>query len=325
MLNRLVFTFAALLAGLSPALADRLQPLLVGTGAVTGIYFPSAGAVQRLVNESNGPIRLAVESTAGSLANLKALAAGQLDLAIAQSDWVYYASKGNNEQFPIANPNLRALLALHSELLTVVARKDANIASINDLKGKKINIGPPASGTRSLMDLVFKSLNWSMTDMGTLMDLEPAAQSAALCSGQVDAIVFIVPHPNAAIQEALSRCASHIVPLTGPAVDSLIAGNPFYARSSIPAKLYAEAPQEVPTFGVRAVLVTTSALSDGAAATIMQNVFGNIEKLNTIHPALAKLTKNDLLADKLGVALHPGAEAYLKSLGLVNGTIATGN
>ena len=321
-MSRAILALVVLLSSLTPAAAERIQPMLIGTGAVTGIYFPAAGAVQRLINEANTPFRLAVQSTAGSLANLKALASGDLDMAIAQSDWAYFASKGGNEQFPTGNTDLRVLLGLHSEVLTIVARKDANIASLNDLKGKKVNVGPAASGTRNLMDLLFKSLSWSMADMGTLMDLEPGAQSAALCSGQVDAIVFIVPHPNAAVQEALSRCASTIVPVTGPAVSSLIAGSPFYSATSIPAKLYAEAPQEVPTFGVRALLLTTSRMTDGAATAIMQTVFNNVDKLNAIHPALAKLTKNDLLADKLGIPLHAGAETYLKSEGLVNGTVA---
>lgn len=307
---------AALLILPNLALADSPRPLIIGTGAVTGIYFPAAGSIQRLVNQQeNTPVSLAVESTAGSVANLKDLAAGTLDLAIAQSDWATFAYKGGQEQFQTANPELRSLLALHSELLTVIVRADSNINSIDELKGKKINLGPVGSGPRTIMSGLFQTLGWGVTDMGALTDMPFAAQSAALCDSQVDAIVFIVPHPNAAVQEALARCPTKLLPINGVAVEQFVATNNFYAKAPIPGGLYAGQAADVPSFGVRALLVASSKLSEEAAYTIAKAAMGNIAQLNSTHPALARLTAADLAPTGFALPVHPGVAKYLQETG----------
>lgn len=305
----------------SPALAaaaasDSGRPLIIGTGAVTGIYFPAAGAVQRLVNDQNIGIRLAVESTNGSIANLQALNEGKLDLAIAQSDWAYYASRGGQVPFAQPDANLKVLLALHAEQMAVLVKSDSGINDLDGLKGRRINLGPANSGPRTIMTALLQTLGWNISEMGALLDLPFGEQSAALCDGKVDAIVFLVPHPNAAVQEALSRCATKLLPLTGPTVSQLIANNPFYAKSSIPGSTYARETGDVATFGVRALLVGGNSVSDDVAYAIAKAAFSNIALLNTLHPSLARLTAADLKADSFGLPLHPGVAKYLAENGL---------
>lgn len=314
--NMRFFLLAILLLFPGLSFADSPSPLIIGTGAVTGIYFPAAGAVQRLVNQQeNASVRLAVESTAGSVANLKALAAGTLDLAIAQSDWATYAFTGGQEQFPSTNPDLRVLLALHSELLTVIVRSDSKINSLDELKGKRINLGPAGSGPRSIMSGLFQTLGWGVADMGALNDLPFASQGAALCEDKVDAIVFIVPHPNAAVQDALSRCPTKLLPISGSAVEQFVTTNTFYAKATIPGGLYAGQAADVPSFGVRALLIGSSKLPETVAYAIAKAALSNVAQLNATHPALARLTAADMTPNGFTVPLHPGVVKYLTEIG----------
>ena len=300
----------------APAPTANKAPLIIGTGAVTGIYYPAAGAVQRVVNDQGGDLRLAVESTNGSVSNLQALISGKLDLAIAQSDWSYYATKGGQNPFILPNTDLRALLALHAELMAVVVKADSGINDIDGLKGRRINLGPAGSGPRTIMTGLFQTLNWGIGEMGSLTDLPFAEQSAALCDGKVDAIVFLVPHPNAAVQEALSRCATKLLPLGSRAVDTLASANPFYTRSVIPGGSYAGVTADVPSFGVRALLLATTRLSDADAYSIAKAVLSNSATLGGLHPSLARLTAADMKADGFGVPLHAGVAKYLAETGV---------
>ena len=296
---------------------ESKRPLIVGTGAVTGIYFPASGAVQRLVNEGSSGVKLAVQSTAGSIVNLKSLLQGDLDLAMSQADWAHYASQGGQEQFPVKNDDLRALLGFHTEVVTIIARKEANIATLDDLKGKKINLGPTASGTRAIMNLLFKAMRWDVADMGSLQDLPSAEQAAAMCEGKLDAIVFLVPHPNSAVQEALAKCPSNLVSVSGPGIESVLAGTPFYSKYTFPTDMYREVTTEVPTFGVQALLVTTSKLPDSAAYAVVSESIKNIGVLNAIHPALSRLTAANMLPNSKVLPIHDGALKYFKEAGLM--------
>lgn len=307
---------AAATESASPTPTSVRPPLIIGTGAVTGIYFPAAGAVQRLVNDQNTGLRLAVESTNGSVSNLQNLISGNLDLAVAQSDWAFYATKGGQNPFLKPNTDLRSLLALHAELMAVLVRADSNINDIDGLKGKRINLGPSGSGPRTIMTALFQTLNWTMNEMGSILDLPFAEQSAALCEGRVDAIVFLVPHPNAAVQEAIARCPTRLLPLSGRAVDTLVSTNPFYSKSPIPGGSYTGASADVPSFGVRALLLSTTKLPEESAYTIAKAVLGNAGALGGLHPSLARLKPADMKADAFGIPLHPGVAKYLAEAGV---------
>jgi uncharacterized protein len=327
MLSRLLAPFLAVFLLALPAQATKpspaptpappaAAPLIVGTGAVTGIYFPAAGAVQRLVNDANAGVRLAVESTNGSVANLQAVLAGTLDLAVAQSDWAYYAAKGGQAPFLLPDANLRTLFALHGEMLAMIVKAESEIKDIDGLKGKRINLGPAGSGPRTIMTAVFQTLNWGIGEMGSLLDLPFAEQSAALCEGKVDAIIFLVPHPNAAVQEALGRCPTRLLPLAGSAVSTLVTTNPFYAKSVIAGGSYPGVTADVPSFGVRALLVASSRLKDEQGYAIAKAVLSNPVALGALHPSLARLKAADMKADGFGIPVQAGVAKYMAEAGL---------
>ncbi|MDG2685960.1 TAXI family TRAP transporter solute-binding subunit, partial [Vibrio parahaemolyticus] len=257
----LAASLAALTAGYSVAAEETF--VTIGTGGVTGVYYPTGGAICRLVNKSRAEhgIRCSVESTGGSIYNINTIRAGELDLGIAQSDWQYHAYNGTS-QFAENGPfkELRAVFSVHPEPFTVVARQDSNIKTFDDLKGKRVNIGNPGSGQRGTMEVLMKEYGWSNDEFKLVSELKAAEQSKALCDNKIDAMVYTVGHPSGAIKEATTSCDSNIVTVAGPKVDKLIADNSFYRVATVPGGMYRGSDNDVMTFGVGATFVSSTAV-----------------------------------------------------------------
>jgi len=300
------------------AAADEF--VTIGTGGVTGVYYPAGGAICRLVNRGRKQhgIRCSVESTGGSIYNLNTIAAGELDMGVAQSDWQYHAYNGSSK-FADKGPNkdLRSVFSLHAEPFTVVARADAGISSLADLKGKRVNIGNPGSGQRGTMEVVMQALGWSKDDFALAAELKSAEQSRALCDNEVDAIVFTVGHPAASIKEATTACDSVLVPVTGPEIDALVADTDYYRSAIIPGGMYRGNPDDVPTFGVGATIVASAQTSDEAVYQVVKAVFENFATFRRLHPAFAHLQKQQMVSDGLSAPLHAGAIRYYREVGLL--------
>ena len=292
----------------------------IGTGGVTGVYYPAGGSICRLVNRNRKQhgIRCAVESTGGSIYNLNTIAVGELDMGVAQSDWQYHAYNGSGK-FADRGPNheLRAVMSLHAEPFTVVARRDAGISTFADLKGKRVNIGNPGSGQRGTMEVVMQALGWSRDDFALVAELKSAEQARALCDNEIDAIVFTVGHPAASIKEATTSCDSVLVPVTGPAIDKLVADNDYYRHATLPGGMYRGNDADVETFGVGATLVSSTRVSDEAVYQVVKAVFENFAAFRRLHPAFGHLKKEEMVRDGLSAPLHPGAERYYREAGLL--------
>lgn len=301
-----------------PAWAD--EAVTLGAGATTGVYYPLAEAIKMLVNRdaSDHGLQITVEGTGGAVANMNALRRGRLNLAFVQSDVQFQALNGL-EPFAAAGPftQLRSLFSTHTEAFTVVARADSGIRSLADLPGKRVNIGNPGSGTRTLMDLLMAAQGWTNATFGGVSELGPDEAAEALCDNRIDATVFVVGHPNSNILQAVASCRSIIVPVTGPAVDRLVASQPYLVAAAVPGGMYASSPNETPTFGVRAALVTTTRLPDEAAYVIVKAVFENLDLLRWMHPALLRLDREAMVRDGLLAPLHEGAARYYREAGLI--------
>ncbi len=299
--------------------APEEQFVTIGTGGVTGVYYPTGGAIQLLVNRNRAEhgIRITVESTGGSVFNLNALAANDLDIGVAQSDWHHHAYHGSKSPFEVANPGLRSLFSLHPEPFTLVARAEAGIAGLDDLPGKRVNIGNPGSGQRATMEVVMEAMGWTEDDFTQLSELTSSEQAQALCDGNFDAMVFAVGHPSASIQEAAATCDVVVVPVEGPEIQALVDSNDFYAFATIPGGTYDGTADDVRTFGVRATLVTTAALPDVAAKAVLEAVFDNFAVFQRSHPAFGVLTPAEMATEALSAPLHPAAEAYFQEAGLL--------
>jgi TRAP transporter TAXI family solute receptor len=306
-------------AMMAPA-AFAQEFITIGTGGVTGVYYPTGGAICRLVNKGRKEhgIRCSVESTGGSVYNINTIREGELEFGVAQSDWQYHAYNGTSK-FEDAGPfeGLRAVFSVHPEPFTVVARADSGVTNFDDLKGKRVNIGNPGSGQRGTMEVLLEAKGWTTGDFALATELKAAEQSAALCDNQIDAMVYTVGHPSGSIQEATTACDSVLVTVDGPDVDKLIADNSFYRAATIPGGMYRGNDADVATFGVGATFVTSADVSDEAVYTVVSSVMENIDDFKKLHPAFANLDPKEMATAGLSAPLHPGAAKYYKEKGWI--------
>jgi TRAP transporter TAXI family solute receptor len=294
--------------------------ITIGTGGVTGVYYPAGSGICKLINkeQASHDIRCAIESTGGSVYNLQQLVTGGLDLAIAQSDVLFHAyEEAHRDNSNSNNRNLRTLFAIYPEPFTVVARADSGIHSFDDLKGKRVNIGNPGSGQRNTMEVVMQAYGWTNSDFSLVSELKSAEQSKALCDDKIDAMVFTVGHPSRSIMEATTTCKTKIVSVTGPIINELVKNNRYYRLTSIPGGMYDANPDDIPTFGVGAIFVSTTRLSTDTVYGIVQSLFENFELFNNLHPAFANLKQVHMIDDDLPAPLHEGAAKYYKEKGLM--------
>jgi TRAP transporter TAXI family solute receptor len=300
--------------------AMATQYVTIGTGGVTGVYYPTGGAICRLVNKSRKEhgIRCSVESTGGSVYNLNTIRAGELDMGVAQSDWQYHAYNGTSKfKDQGANKDLRAVFSVHPEPFTVVARKDSGVTDFMQLKGKRVNIGNPGSGQRGTMEVLMGALGWTNADFKLASELKSSEQSKALCDNKVDAMVFTVGHPSGSIKEASTSCDSVLVNVTGPAVDKLVADNDYYRTATVPGGMYRGSDADTQTFGVGATFVTSSKVSEEVIYQVVKAVFENFDDFKKLHPAFANLKREEMIKDGLSAPLHKGAAKYYKEAGLM--------
>jgi len=312
----LALTMAASLSGAS-ALAAETQFISIGTGGVTGVYYPTGGAICRLVNKTRKEtgIRCSAESTGGSIYNINTIRAGELEFGVAQSDWQYHAYNGTSKFADQGKfEKLRAVFSVHAEPVTVIARDDSNIMNITDIKGKRFNIGNPGSGTLGTWEVLEKAMGWQRSDLKLASGMKSAETGAAVCDDKIDGYFWLVGHPSALTQESLASCATHLVNVTGPAIDKLIADNPYYRSATIPAGMYNN-DKDIKTFGVGATFVTSADVSEEVVYTVVKSVFENLDQFQKLHPAFAHLKAEEMIKDGLSAPLHPGAIKYYKEKG----------
>ena len=294
--------------------------ITIGTGGVTGVYYPTGGAICRLVNRDRQEhgIRCSVESTGGSIYNLNTIRAGELEFGVAQSDWQYHAYNGSSRfEEEGAFEELRAVFSVHPEPFTVVARADAGIETFDDLKGKRVNVGNPGSGQRGTMEVIMEAMGWTMDDFELATELRAAEQSAALCDNQIDAMVYTVGHPAGSIQEATTSCDSVLVTVDNETIRELVEERPYYRMATIPGGMYRGNDEDVTTFGVGATFVSSADVSEDAVYTVVKAVFENFDDFKQLHPAFAVLEKEEMVSDGLSAPLHAGAEKYYSEAGLI--------
>jgi TRAP transporter TAXI family solute receptor len=299
-----------------PAEADR--HLVIGTAPVAGHYYPAGGALCRVVNARRAQhgLRCLVEATAGAEENLTRLAAGDLDFALVPSDWQYHAYRsglGTAGARPFAE--LRAVLSLQALSFTLLAAPESGVDSLDDLAGKRVNLGPAGSPWRSSGEFLIAALGWSPDDFAAIGELGPEEQAAALCDGRVDALLLPASHPSGPVVEATDACGARLLGVNGAAVDRLLGEWPFYAPAVIPGGLYANNPEPVASFGLRATLVTTQAQSADTVYRVTETIFEGLDELRAQHAVLAGLGAEDMAAAGLSAPLHEGALRYFRERG----------
>jgi TRAP transporter TAXI family solute receptor len=318
--------------GLGPALADNhesdstvsvggdAREIVIGAGSVSGVYFPAAGAICRVFSARDPESRCFVESNANSSANIERLAGGLLDFAVVQSDWLMHAARGTNLfRARGADENLRAVMALHAEPLTLVARAGAKIAGPADLEGKRISIGPAFTYQRVLMEALLRAWGIGTSDLALVLEITAMEQFLALCAGEIDAAAIVTAHPSPVLGAAMQRCDLKLVPVEGEEVDKLLSRRPDLAKATIPGGTYTGALDDVPAFGLRAVLATTVNVDDGLVRQLTEAVLDSMPEFTGQHPVFADVGAADgtMVSAGISLPLHPGAEAAYRARGLL--------
>ncbi|MEC9021145.1 MAG: TAXI family TRAP transporter solute-binding subunit, partial [Pseudomonadota bacterium] len=272
--------------------------------------------VNRGSDEHN--IRCNAPSTGGSVANVNGMKSGELDMGVVQSDVQYRAYHGeSNFEEEGAWEDMRAVFTMHGEPLTVVARADSGIEDISDFPGKRVNIGNPGSGQRNTMDVVMDAFGWDEDTFALASQLDAAEQAAALSDNNIDAMVYVVGHPNGSIQEATTTIDARLVSVTGDEIDGLIEEYPYYTRSVIPGGLYRGNDEDVETFGVAATFVSSTAVDEDIVYETVKAVFENFDRFKRLHPAFENLNEEDMISDGLTAPLHDGAARYYRERGWI--------
>ncbi|TPE49412.1 TAXI family TRAP transporter solute-binding subunit [Amaricoccus solimangrovi] len=303
-----------------PASQSGPTVILLGTGSLAGVYYPVGVALCRLPNQHRPEtgLRCAAVPSEGSVANIEALRAGEAGLALAQTDVAAEAIAGAGA-FAQAGPmeDLRAVMSLYPEPLSVVARADAGIASLTDLQGKRVALGQQGSGQRALAETLVAALGWSDASFAETPDLAPEDLAAALCGGRIDAYMIAIGHPALVIRETTRGCDARLVPAGGAAVDRLVADTPALVKAEIPGGVYRGNPDPTPSFGPGATLLTRAETPDPEVRDIISGILGDFDMLTGLVPVLAGLDRKAAVTGGLGAPLHPAAEAYYREAGLL--------
>jgi TRAP transporter TAXI family solute receptor len=319
-IHRLLTTLL-LLAILLPSCQQQKRDFVtIGTGGVTGIYYPTGGAISRMVNKRQDRygIKATVESTAGSVFNINAVLSGDLEFGVAQSDRQYQAYHGLAEWSEQGRQSeLRSVFSIHPESITLIAARESGIDGIEDLRGKRVNLGNPGSGQLQNSRDVLAAAGLSEDDLAA-EHVKAVEAPGLLQDERLDAFFYTVGHPNGNIKEATSgRIKVTIVPIMGPEIDRMLEKYPYYAKSTIPRAAYPSAlnTEDIRSIGVKATLVTSTRVDAEIVYAITREVFENLEEFKTLHPAYQMLTAEDMLQG-LSAPIHPGALRYYREAGL---------
>lgn len=325
-MKRTLVMVTAILFGMAMTLGTALAAgttfVTIGTGGITGVYYPTGGAIAKMVNAKRDQygIRATVESTGGSVFNVNAILSGDLEFGVVQSDRQYQAINGQAEwQEKGAQKDLRAVFSLHPECVTLMGTVDSGAMKIEELKGKRVNIGNPGSGQLQNSIDAFMAVGMDPEKDIVPQKIKAAEAPSLLQDGRLDAFFYTVGHPSGAFKEAVAGTTKvRFISIAGPGIEAMIKEKPYYAKAFIPVAQYpgVENKEDVPTFGVMATLCTSSKVSDDVVYAITKEVFENLEEFKGLHPAFAVLTKEGMLTG-LSAEIHPGALKYYKEAGLV--------
>jgi TRAP transporter TAXI family solute receptor len=318
---RFILSVACLLAATAPpsrAQDDALQLFTLGSGDLGGGYYAAAGALCTVVNRAfRGEMRCSPEPTSGSLYNLTMLEEGELDFAFAQSDWQLTAYQGGGP-FADGAPmvDMRSVMALYPEMITIVAHRDAGITGVADLVGKRIDLGQSGSGRFASLTRLLGGLGLRREAFASVAELPTASAFEELCAGRIDATLLIIGHPNAGVGEVLSSCDTTLVPFVrGAGMPEVTEVAPGLRPAVIPGDTYPRLAADVPTYAVIATIVTRA---DTEPETVMRFVSAALDalpELQTRAPVLSALTPEIMRADGLTAPLHAGAAAAYAAAG----------
>ncbi|WP_254434715.1 TAXI family TRAP transporter solute-binding subunit [Magnetospirillum sp. UT-4] len=296
----------------APAASAERKTLVVASGEVTGTYYPAAGALCRVVNkERPHGMSCAVTPSMGSAANVEALRSGDADFAILQSRAAQLAVSGS-EGFKAAGPfpDLRAVMSLHGESVAVVARQAAEIKSLADLKGKRVNVGRTGSFQRAMAEYTLEAAGLSEGDFAASVELDLAEVASELCEGNIDAAFVSGIHPMAEVEAAIEGCDAQLVPVKAKPMEVNLRRMGWLSPATLGKGTYDGIDGDLATLQLKAVLVATTRLAPDDVHDLLKAVHANFGAFTRLHPVLKGLGKAATARDGIAIKLHDGADRF---------------
>ncbi|MFM5126586.1 TAXI family TRAP transporter solute-binding subunit [Aeromonas veronii] len=296
------------LCALSALIPFGSQALTIGTGPLNGVYYPTGGAICRVLNAGHAlhGDSCTVQSTRGSMANLKALDKGDVQLALVQSDVLHHALHGTGPfSGQGANNELRSLFRLYQESLTLLAAPNSGITTLADIEGKRVYPGNKGAGEQITSQALMAAMGWQPGQFAAYQLKSDSEPLEGLCDGSLDAAFVVAGHPSLAVGDLISRCKVRLIPIEGEQIDRLLKQHPYYQRSRIAANLYPGQTTAINNIGMSAELVALASLPDPIVRTVRDTLLARVKQFSRLHPALSKVTPEQLQA-QTELPLHAG-------------------
>ena len=294
--------------------------ILIGTGEAGSFSHFSGRTICRVINKQVEDLHCTVAPAANGVHNLTNLQGGSLDVCLTDSRMLYDAvsGKGDFEFFDISYDNLREMVTIYDVPMSLVVRENTGITTLDELKGKRINAGPPRSPQHFVVDTFMDIKNWSNEDFSLLEELPPSLSqdTMAFCHGAIQAMVHIGVHPDPKFQQLHKLCQARLVTLSQADMGMLLNSHPAFIRVEIPANTYPSFPEKITTFGTQMKLVTSNNLDEETVYTILNALYNGRKYLKRAHPTLGELTKSESEKGDTGIKLHPGAVKFFADQGL---------
>ncbi len=319
--QRLIVLVTVLLVGaIAAPTGAQVRLLALVTGGTAGVYFPLGGAMAEIWNARVTGVRVAAQSSGASVANIQALARGDAHLALVQNDVAYYAHNGreifaepgSNAPKPIAG--LRGIAMLYPETIQIVTLRGRRVATVDDLRGKRVVVGAAGSGTEAnarqilqVHDIYYREMRVDFLGFGAGID--------QLRDGNVDAVFITAGVPTAAVTDIASSRDAMIVPVSNEALEALRARWPFYTRQIIAANTYRGQPAPVATVAVMAMLAARADLPDELVYNLTKALWENLDRMKAAHARGGDLSLTGALAG-MPLPVHAGAERYYRERGV---------
>lgn len=309
---RLSAAIFAVAMGVTLPAAAQTQ-LSIATGGTGGVYYPMGGGLAEIINNRIDGYSATAEVTGASVENMGLIATGDADLAIALADTVEQAYSGTGRFEGQQLPMVRGLASMYANMVQIVALDSSGVTSLSDLRGRRVSVGAPGSGTEVNAEQILTANGISYDDIDE-QRLNFNETADALANGDIDVGFWSVGAPTSSILNLATTQSIHVIPLTEDEMTAAIGANPVFARTQLAGGTYTGVDEAVAVVGVPNVLVVSAEMDDDLAYAITKAMFDNIADLQAVHPA-ANETTVEFTLNATPVPLHPGAIRYFEEIG----------
>lgn len=297
------------------AKGETPDSIIIATGGTSGTYYPLGGGMAQIFTDK-AKINSSAQSTGASVENMRLIKDGQVDLAFTQGDIADYASKGTLMfKDGGAIDNLQAVASLYNETIQIIVAKDSPIKTVEDLKGKRVSVGAPGSGTEANAQQILEAYGLTFDDLGKADRLAFGESTSFIQDGTLDAAFVTAGTPTAAVNELAATKGVRVVGIDTDHIAKIIEKYPYYAEQKIPAGTYPGFDEEVTTVAVKAQLVARAELDATLVYNMTKAFFENLEQMKSVHAKAGEIQLEKAL-EGVSLDVHPGAAKYFEEKGV---------